>query len=286
MGQTKTLLNPFEELLSTLSKNYVFIVDDNLPKAWLEKLLDECFITTRKILIISFVATEPHKSREMKAQLEDKIFASGFFEDTTLIAIGGGITQDMAGSITSTYYHGIACIYYPTTLLAMIDTCIGGKVSLNTSQGENLISSFYHPCAVFINTDWLETLSNDFFNEGIVEATKYSLIYDAHFFIWLNTHMESIKKRDPLLFELIKISCTIKKEQSLPTLLHLGQALALGLITEIYTQELLGCDKILKKIYRLFAQLNISSVLPIPLDEQAIIHALKFDKKIKICLFY
>lgn len=306
LGTTATILKPFDELLSRQAKHYVFLIDEHLPRSWLEKIFDECSIFARKTSVYPIIASESNKTREMKIVIENKMLEEGFSQETTLIALGGASILNLAGFIASSYCFGISCIYFPTTLASMLDMSIGGKLSLNTAWGKNLIGTHYHPRAVFINIDWLSTLDNNLFYEGILKSIHYSLISDAHFFLWTNAHLDALKKRDPLvLFELVKTGCSIKKaiveknqkipgyqsvlnfgqtisvalEKAAEHQLSYGQTLALGMVAEAYlSQKVSQCPSFLEKLIYLLQKLELPTSLPIPLDENAFMQQLDFNQ--------
>lgn len=252
------------------------------------------------------IACESNKTREMKIVIENKMLEDGFDQDTTLIALGGASLLNLAGFIASSYCFGIPCIYFPTTLTSMLDMSVGGKLSLNTPWGKSLIGAHYHPRAVFNNIDWLSSLDKALIYEGILESIHYSLISDAHFFLWINVHVDALKKHDPLvLFELVKTSCSIKKaiaeknqkipgyqllenfghtirvalEKTAGNQLSYGQTLALGLVAEAYlSQKVIQCPAFLEKLFYLLKELELPTSLPIPLDESTFMRYLDFNQ--------
>ncbi len=188
----------------------VIITDNVVAPLYLSKLLKFLPYQTTSITI-------PHgeisKSRQMKAFLEDQLFAQGCGRDTCLISLGGGVVSDLVGFVAATFCRGVPCIYIPTSLLAMVDASIGGKTGINTSYGKNLIGTFTQPIAVIIAIDVLDTLPEAEYISAFAEVVKHSLIYDTEFFYYLAKNTEKIKSRNKsFLLKAIKRSCEIKAE--------------------------------------------------------------------------
>ena len=150
---------------------------------------------------------------------------------TTLIALGGGVVGDMTGFAAASYQRGVPFIQVPTTLLAQVDSSVGGKTAVNHSLGKNMIGAFYQPQAVIIDTDTLSTLPDREFRAGLAEVIKYGLIVDAAFFGWLEQNAEALLARDSkALVYAIERSCINKAqvvsadetEQGVRAILNLG----------------------------------------------------------------
>ncbi|MDG1812658.1 MAG: 3-dehydroquinate synthase [Porticoccaceae bacterium] len=150
---------------------------------------------------------------------------------TTLIALGGGVVGDMTGFAAASYQRGVPFIQIPTTLLAQVDSSVGGKTAVNHALGKNMIGAFYQPQAVIIDTDTLATLPEREFCAGMAEVIKYGLISDDAFFLWLEENVEALLNRDPqALAYAIERSCLNKAkvvsadetEQGVRAILNLG----------------------------------------------------------------
>lgn len=132
---------------------------------------------------------------------------------TTLVALGGGVIGDMTGFAAACYQRGVDFIQVPTTLLAQVDSSVGGKTAVNHPRGKNMIGAFYQPKAVVIDTDVLDTLPEREVAAGLAEVIKYGLIRDAAFLGWLENNMARLRARDPqALAEAIERSCRNKAE--------------------------------------------------------------------------
>lgn len=157
---------------------------------------------------------DPGEGSKSFASLErvlEFLCASGLERDSLLIAFGGGVIGDLAGLAASLYMRGIAVLHCPTTLLAQVDSSIGGKTAINLSAGKNLAGSFHQPCAVFADTRLLATLSELEFRSGLGELLKTALVGDAELFGQLETRGAELLARDPaLLAELVRRCVTLK----------------------------------------------------------------------------
>jgi 3-dehydroquinate synthase len=116
---------------------------------------------------------------------------------STIIALGGGVVGDMAGFAAACYQRGIQFIQLPTTLLAQVDSSVGGKTAVNHPRAKNMIGAFHQPVAVVIDTDVLESLPAREYRAGLAEVIKYGLIRDAEFFGWLEARVSALNERDP-----------------------------------------------------------------------------------------
>lgn len=132
---------------------------------------------------------------------------------TTLIALGGGVIGDIAGFAAATYQRGVPFIQIPTTLLAQVDSSVGGKTAINHPRGKNMIGAFYQPLLVLADTDTLKTLPDREYRSGLAEVIKYGIGLDAAFFDWLESNIDALNRRDPnALAYAIKRSCEIKAQ--------------------------------------------------------------------------
>jgi 3-dehydroquinate synthase len=136
-----------------------------------------------------------------------------FNRGCTLVALGGGVVGDITGFAAASYQRGVAFLQVPTTLLAQVDSSVGGKTGVNHALGKNMIGAFHQPGCVLIDTDTLDTLDNRQLSAGLAEIIKYGLIRDAEFFEWLEQNMVALRERDKAaLAHAIERSCAIKAE--------------------------------------------------------------------------
>jgi 3-dehydroquinate synthase len=156
---------------------------------------------------------EVYKTQDALNRIYDALLAERFSRDCTLIALGGGVIGDMAGFAAASYQRGVAFIQVPTTLLAQVDSSVGGKTGINHPLGKNMIGAFHQPRAVIADTATLNTLPDRELSAGLAEVIKYGLIRDPDFFDWLDTHLTALRDRDPdTLAEAIRRSCENKAQ--------------------------------------------------------------------------
>jgi len=221
-----------KELSSFLNMNHpnkriAVITDDTVNRLHRDKIAD----SLSNPLLVLVPAGEASKSRKRKEEIEDNLLENNFGRDSIIIAIGGGVIGDLAGFAAATFNRGIPIIHVPTTLLAMVDSSIGGKASVNTHHGKNLIGAFHHPDAVFADLRFLETLPEDEFKSGLAEIIKMAVALDKDLFDFLEKNRNKILARDKdILLHIIKGSIELKrdivekdpKESGLRQLLNFG----------------------------------------------------------------
>jgi 3-dehydroquinate synthase len=156
---------------------------------------------------------EAYKTVATMQSILDQLVASRANRDTTVIALGGGVVGDIAGFAAACYMRGVDFVQVPTTLLAQVDSSVGGKTGVNHPQGKNLIGAFHQPRVVLIDTDTLNTLPDRELSAGLAEVIKYGAICDATFFDWLEANMDSLLGRDAdALAHAIRRSCELKAD--------------------------------------------------------------------------
>jgi 3-dehydroquinate synthase len=139
---------------------------------------------------------EQYKTLQTAETVYDALLAGRFDRQTTLIALGGGVVGDLAGFVAATYQRGVYLIQVPTTLLALVDSSVGGKTAVNHPRGKNMIGAFHQPRSVIADVDTLKSLPEREYRAGIAEVIKYGLIQDYGFFQWLERHMDELLGRD------------------------------------------------------------------------------------------
>lgn len=173
---------------------------------------------------------EEYKSLEVATTVYDALIENRMERNSPIIALGGGVIGDMAGFVAATYLRGVPYIQVPTTLLAQVDSSVGGKTAVNHPKGKNLIGAFYQPRAVFIDPEVLKTLEAREVRAGLAEVIKYGVIWDAEFFGFLEANSEAILGLGGELTRAIERSCEIKAEvvgedeteQGIRAILNLG----------------------------------------------------------------
>ena len=188
-----------------------------------------------------FPAGEASKTRETWMRLSDEMLTAGFDRHAAVVALGGGVVGDLAGFIAATYLRGIPYAQVPTTLLAMLDASVGGKVGVDTAMGKNLIGAFHPPAIVVADPLTLLSLPDRVFRSGLAEAVKHGLIADAAYFAWIETNARRLLARDlEALTHLVHRSVVLKadvvsadeREAGRRAILNAGHTIAHGLELE------------------------------------------------------
>ncbi|WP_196593903.1 3-dehydroquinate synthase [Pectinatus sottacetonis] len=287
----------------------VFIISDTnvgpLYKNDIIKLLQAVGYSVSVELI---KAGEPSKSWDTAQLLYTKVIEAGLDRNSPIIALGGGVVGDIAGFIAATYMRGVPFIQMPTSLLAHVDSSVGGKVAINHPMGKNLIGAFYQPKAVFIDLDMLKTLPPREISAGLAEIIKYGLIYDKEFFSYIEKNSSMVFRfNNEVLQNIIARSCEIKasvvskdeRENGLRAILNFGhtlghaveretqykkynhgEAIAIGMMGAVFISVELGLiDKSLIEILRqILAECNLPQKAD-ACDKEKLYKDLFHDKK-------
>ena len=202
----------YRRLRKLTSAKLVVVTSPNIWKLWSERFLASFPADDRpKVLFVA--AGEKHKRLAGIAALAEQMAKTGADRDTLLIAFGGGVVGDMTGFLAAVYMRGVPFVQVPTTLLAQVDSSVGGKTGVNLSAGKNLVGAFYQPLAVFADVDVLATLPGAELLSGLQEAIKAAIIRDAKFFRWMETSRERIIAADPAtLSRIVATSVQIKAD--------------------------------------------------------------------------
>ena len=217
-----------------LANSYAIVTDSNIAGLYGKNLLKDFQNKNLHAHLISFPPGEKNKNRKTKEYIEDKMIKLALGRDTCIIALGGGVIGDIAGFVAATYMRGIPYIQVPTTLLAQVDSSIGGKVAVDTKHAKNVIGAFYQPKKEVIYLNFLKTLPKNELINGLAEIIKHALIRDKHFFHFLEKNINKILNYDlDILGNVIKTSCGIKasivmqdeKENSLRRILNYGHTI-------------------------------------------------------------
>ena len=222
----------------------------------LERALDACACRWQTLVIAD---GEEQKSWATLDQLYTELLRQGADRKTLLLALGGGVVGDLVGFAAATYQRGIDFIQIPTTLLAQVDSAVGGKTAINHPLGKNMIGAFHQPRAVIADTDTLATLPGRELSAGLAEVIKYGIIRDPAFFAWLEENIDPLRAREAsALAHAIARSCEIKaaivaedeREAGIRALLNLGHTFghAIETLTGYGTWlhgEAVGCGMVL-----------------------------------------
>ena len=187
-----------------------------------------------ELRLVTVPGGEESKTFPVFADVCEQLLALGVERRDVLLAFGGGVVGDLAGYVAASLLRGIDFIQVPTTLLAQVDSSVGGKTGINSASGKNLVGAFHQPRAVYIDTDLLATLSAREWRAGYAEVAKYGCLWDGDFFEWLESEGPVARPDDPAALEAaITRSCAIKadvvaqdeREAGLRGLLNLGLSL-------------------------------------------------------------
>ncbi len=252
---------------------------------------------------------EQYKTLEYVAYIFDKLLATKFSRNATLIALGGGVIGDMGGFAAACYQRGIAFVQIPTTLLAQVDSSVGGKTGVNHPLGKNMIGAFYQPQCVIADANVLDTLDDRQLSAGLAEVIKYGLIRDAEFFAWLENNMPALLARDKAALAFaIEQSCLNKAqvvaedetETGVRATLNLGhtfghaietgsgygnylhgEAVAIGTCQAADLSRRKGwlTDADVNRIIALFEQAKLPTTPPKELDSDRFLELMAVDKK-------
>ncbi len=228
-----------DRMILLIAKNhkatrYVIVTDSNVNRHYGQILLTSMIQAGMQASLMEIPAGEPSKNIATVMDITGKLLASGADRGTVLIALGGGVVGDLTGFIASVYMRSIPYIQIPTTLVGQVDSAIGGKTAVDLPQGKNLLGTFYQPRAVFADVNFLNTLPDKEFNNGLAEIIKYGIIEDEKMFKFLEENMDAVKSRDSdHLLKIIETCCRIKKsiveiderEQGLRRILNFGHTL-------------------------------------------------------------
>lgn len=175
---------------------YAVISDSQVADLYGERFLTSLTDAGLEASLFKFAAGEWNKTREVWGDVTDRLLRSGFGRDSVFIALGGGVTGDLAGFLAASYMRGVPVVQVPTTLLAMLDSAVGGKTGLDTQAGKNLVGAFHQPAQVLIDPEVLKTLPAPQLAAGLAEAIKHGLILDAAYFEDIAAGLEAIFARE------------------------------------------------------------------------------------------
>lgn len=193
------------------ASDVLVVTNDVVGPIYLEPLTG--LLGNRRVEAVVLPDGEARKTMQTLEIVLDRLVEHRFSRDCKLIALGGGVVGDIGGFAAAIYQRGVDFVQVPTTLLAQVDSAVGGKTGVNHPGGKNLIGAFHQPGCVLIDTDCLKTLNDREFSAGLAEVVKYGLIADAELFVWLEEHADDLLRRDPAaLHHAIRRSCEIKAQ--------------------------------------------------------------------------
>lgn len=285
------------------------ISDDLVAPLHAERFLRVLSGDRTRARLLTFPHGEASKSREVWGLLCDAMIDAGFGRDTVVVAVGGGVTGDLAGFVAATYMRGLPIVHVPTSLVAMVDAAIGGKTAVDATRGKNLIGAFHQPSAVIVDPLLLRTLPAAHLRDGLVEALKHGAVADVDYFDWICAHARDLARDSDLdaadarrlVVRSLEIKAAVVAEDPLErgrrailnfghTVGHAiehatryaashGQAVAAGMVAEARIGETLGVSAD-GTTARLEQAVRALSLPPLPdLDPAALLRSAAADKK-------
>jgi 3-dehydroquinate synthase len=290
------------------SRQVMVVSNDTVAPLYLESITQQ--LTDYDTACVILPDGEQHKNLDTLNTIFTALLEQRFNRDCTLLALGGGVVGDITGFAAASYQRGVAFLQIPTTLLAQVDSSVGGKTGVNHPLGKNMIGAFHQPGCVVIDTDTLDTLDDRQLSAGLAEVIKYGLIRDAAFFDWLEANMASLMARDKqALAYAIERSCAIKseivaadeRESGQRALLNLGhtfghaietgmgygnwlhgEAVATGMLmaTDLSARHGWVSNETVQRTEHLLRQAGLPTSPPDEMDETRFMELMAIDKKV------
>jgi 3-dehydroquinate synthase len=284
------------------------ISDSHVGKLYGEDLTERLADAGYRAELLTFPAGEANKNRDTWASLSDRMLAARFGRDCAVIALGGGVVNDLAGFVAATYQRGVPLVQVPTSLLAMIDSSIGGKTGVDVPTGKNLLGAFHQPRVVVADLDLLGSLSSVQLSAGLAEAVKHGVIADAEYFAFLEREYAAIFAKDArALQHVVHRSVEIKADvvaqdereagrrailnfghtighaieaTSKYEVLH-GEAVAIGMVYETHVAESIGIATTgtRQRVAAILELLHLPLELPEGSRADDLLEAMRADKK-------
>jgi len=287
---------------------YAIIADSRVAELYGEPALAALRSAGLEADLVSFPAGEWNKSRETWAELSDAMLALGFGRDAVVVALGGGVTGDLAGVVAATFMRGVPVVQVPTTLLAMLDSSVGGKTGVDTQAAKNAIGAFHHPELVLVDPDLLSTLAPFQRTSGLAEGVKVAAMRDEEMFAWIERRATDLAAGEPgavgaLIERGVALKAAVVAEDPLErgvrailnfghtvghaleslsgfSLLH-GEAVALGMRLEVRLGEALGITEggTARRLDAVLAACGLPDEIDPDWTAESILEAARPDKK-------
>ncbi|MDJ0657620.1 MAG: 3-dehydroquinate synthase [Xanthomonadales bacterium] len=302
------LLGRRDLLQEVLGSGKVFVVtNDTVGPLYLDTLL--AGLPGERTSVITLPDGESHKTLQTWQTIQDQLVQHGALRDATVVALGGGVVGDIGGFAAATYMRGIQYVQVPTTLLAQVDSSVGGKTGVNHISGKNLIGAFHQPRRVIVDLDTLNTLPTREYRAGLAEVIKYGLIRDPSFLDWLESHMPALLDLDPAatsraIAESVRHKAEVvaadELEKGMRALLNLGhtfghaiesltgytqllhgEAVSIGMVLAARLSSQLGMleSSDVKRVNDLLDSAGLPVALPAGLTPRAMLDSMAMDKK-------
>ena len=195
----------------TSSQHAVLITDTHVDALYADAMGDQLIENGWAVHILVVDAGERSKASEVATDLWETMLEEGADRQSIVVAVGGGVVGDLAGFVAATFARGLSLFQVPTTLLAQVDSSVGGKVGINLPSAKNMVGAFWQPQGVLIDVDVLKTLPDREYRAGLAEVVKYGVILDADFFAYLEDHTGEINAKSPaVLRPIVERCCQLK----------------------------------------------------------------------------
>jgi len=288
----------------------VFVSDERVGPLHAEPLVARARKRGLAAELLVFAEGEASKTRETKAALEDRLLELGVGRDAAIVAVGGGVTCDLAGFVAATWHRGIPVVQVPTSLLAMADAALGGKTAVNLGPAKNIVGAFHQPLAVWADVALLATLDEERFREGFAEVVKLGVVAQAGLFRRVERERARLASRDPEPLVDAVSACTrikgriVRRDErelgrravlnfghtighaleAASTLhMHHGHAVSVGMCVEarIAVEQTGFPGRQLERLTRLLADLGLPTRPPPAVDPAAVLDFTRHDKKVR-----
>jgi len=288
------------------ARRYAFISDDNVASLHGHPSMEAVRAAGLDASLFTFPAGEASKTRKSWSILTDELLEAGFGRDTCVVAVGGGVTTDLAGFVAATFLRGVPVVQVPTSYLAMIDASVGGKTGVDVAAGKNLVGAFHAPRLVVADPEVVRTLPKGERAQGLVEALKHGAILDAAYFERLRSGLDALLAAEPLAAEeavlrSVEIKADVvsqdEREGGFRQVLNFGHtlghaleaasqyglghgsAVAFGMVLEAEVGERLGVTQAGTSAVLAAVLACLVDLGPLPLDAEATLRFLRADKK-------
>ncbi|NLB34334.1 MAG: 3-dehydroquinate synthase [Elusimicrobia bacterium] len=303
-----------DELGSRLGKftdsgRIFLLTDENVAALHLDRVSLSLMKANFETLVFEIASGEEHKNLDTVRRIYDFMSCSKLERFTPVLGFGGGVVGDLAGFVASTYLRGLPFFNAPTSLLAQVDSAVGGKTGLNLSSGKNLVGTFYQPGYVHSDVELLKTLTEREYSSGLAEVVKHALIEGEKFLSYLESNVEAIMNRDSSVMKLVVSECVkIKayvvkndeREEGLRRILNLGHTLghaieksagygkvthgegvSIGMVFAALLAENRGSTGLVERLSKLLSSMNLPVRIDSKLEPDKLISAMELDKKVR-----
>jgi 3-dehydroquinate synthase len=304
------ILDQLDRLVETYAPahRYAVIADETVAGLYGDRVVDVLADTRKPVALLTFPAGEEHKNRDQWARLTDALLEAQHGRDSVVVALGGGVTGDLAGFVAATFLRGIAVVQVPTSLVAMVDSSVGGKTGVDASTGKNLVGAFHPPRLVVADPDVVATLPREERAQGLAEAVKHGAILDVEYMGSLERESRALMDAEPSATErAVQRSVEIKgdvvsrdeREGGLRQVLNYGHtlghaleaasryrlphgsAVAVGMVLEARLGQALGVseDGTEERVRRALAAFGLPTTVPPGLSLDEALAFMRSDKK-------